>query len=204
MYTSTSAEIPDPPYRFFRGSGSETTPYVHTCVPLRHRSHISTSTITLQGHFRLALHKFSPSPCFSVFRTCQLRQLSLLVMHYVITAHVPDLRIGESPQLQEVRPRNMDSDCGRGLGYAPRKFLHALKCARGAPEARACLCMHTVHVMPASCRLRSAVRSKNTTNRPDRVRHCLGGSLHNLVPWGKLLLLPPLPPRLSAAMTALV
>ena len=79
--------------------------YIHVChwqaqIPY---FYLNYQTITLQEHFRLALHKFRPHLAFLCCGSS--RQLSLLhtlaytrVMHYPITAHVPDLRIGEQSE----------------------------------------------------------------------------------------------------------
>ena len=70
----------------------------YMCATGRHRSHISTSTIRLslcKGIFRLALHKFRPHLAFLCFGHASY---NYRVMHYVITAHVPDLRIGEQSE----------------------------------------------------------------------------------------------------------
>ena len=75
--------------------------YIHVChwqaqIPY---FYLNYQTITLQGYFRLALHKFRPHLAFLCFGHANFSPLTYTrVMHYVITAHVPDLRIGEQSE----------------------------------------------------------------------------------------------------------
>ena len=59
--------------------------------------YLNYQTITLQGHFRVSLHKFRPQ-LFCVSDTPTFPLTYTGVMHYVITAHVPDLRISEQSE----------------------------------------------------------------------------------------------------------